>query len=310
MSPLIDSPALTLRDPTSLPAASVGLELLVIGLAAVTLVHAVRAQRRGTDRAALLTWITIAIYGLVMELVSYNFIQNFAHGDFTLSFYDRQLPLYITVIYPVLLYTGIATARRLGLPRHAEAIASGLFIVAMDAPFDVVGPVAGWWRWFDTDPNIAFRWYGVPVTSYYWHFTFGSTLALLTAWIGQRARRPDGPSPWLALPLGVATMLVGFLCFVPFHLAKTAGVSDGIIVATALIAGAAVVLRVPRRLAPERDRLLTAIWLAFYGYHVVVAIALAAGGGVDWIGRAAFVTAVAAVAILVRRPGWYTAAAS
>ncbi|MCA9248498.1 MAG: hypothetical protein KDA42_15340, partial [Planctomycetales bacterium] len=137
-----------------------------------------------------------------MEVVSYNAVDNFAHGQFTVMFYDHQLPLYVTAVYPVLLYTGIATARRLGLPPLAEALAAGVLIVAMDVPFDVVGPEAGWWRWFDGHGEIAARWLGVPVTSYYWHFAFGGILAALTGWAGRRAdRRAAPPRAWLALPL-------------------------------------------------------------------------------------------------------------
>jgi hypothetical protein len=172
------------------------------------------------------------------EIVSDNPVDNFAHGQFTVMFYDRQLPLYVTAVYPVLLYTGIATARRLGLRPVAEGFASGLFIVALDVPFDLAGPRLGWWRWFDTDPNIAYRWAGVPVTSFYWHFAFGGILAALTA----RAARRTTPSPWLALPLAAATIVLGVMAFAPFHGLAALGVSHGVIVGGALATGAAITI--------------------------------------------------------------------
>jgi len=304
-TPWIDTAAVTIHDPATRPASLLGLEIVVVGLAALTFWHAVRAHRRG-DRAALLTWVTIVVYGVVMEIASYNFIDNFAHAQFTVMFYHRLLPLYVTAIYPVLLYIGIATARRLGLPPLAEGCAAGALIVAMDAPFDVVGPAAGWWVWFDTDPNIAYRWLGVPVTSYYWHMTFGGALAVVTAVAAARSRRPAGPRLWLAAPLAVATIAVGLVQFVPFHLLKAAGLRDGVIVAGALITSAAVAITARRARVPGVDGMLLLAWLVFYGFHAVVAVSLATGGA-GWTQRFAFVgvvAAAAAVVSLVPRPWW------
>jgi hypothetical protein len=264
-----------LQDPTALPWHFVGLELVTLLVAGLTLRHALRAHARG-DRAALFTWLTIVVYGVAMEVVSYNLVDNFAHGQFTVMFYDRQLPLYVTAIYPVLLYTGIATARWLGLRPAAEAVAAGALIVAMDASFDLVGPRAGWWRWYDTDPNIAYRWAGVPVTSFYWHLAFGGVLAALTARVA-RARRPP---PWLALPLSAAVIVLGVLCFMPFHGLAALGVSHGVIVGSALTAAAAVAaaaFRLRRGASRPRDTGLLGLWLPFVGFHAAVAIYLAAG---------------------------------
>lgn len=250
---------MTINDPLGLPWHFVGLELVVLLLAGLTFRHALR------DRTRLLTWLTIFVYGLAMELLSYSLVDNFAHGRFTVMFYGDQLPLYITVIYPVLLYTGIATARALGLAPLAEAVAAGILIVAMDAPFDMAGPEAGWWRWFDTDPNIAHRWFGVPVTSYYWHFAFGGILAFLTA----RTARLR----WLPACV-IGTIVLGVAAFLPFHGLSALGVSHGAIVAVALVAGAAVALGARRRRAHAFDASLLALWVPFYAFHAVVAAAL------------------------------------
>ncbi len=177
--PLLDTAFVTVYSPLAKPLSFLVLELAVLVAGALGFRHAWRALREG-DRGPLFTWVTIFTYGLTMEILSYNFVDNFAHGQFTVMFYRRQLPLYVTLIYPVLLYTGIATAGRLRLHRAAEPFVAGLLIVAMDAPFDILGPVTGWWSWSDHDPNISFRWLGVPVTSYYWHFAFGGILAALT----------------------------------------------------------------------------------------------------------------------------------
>jgi hypothetical protein len=251
---------MTINNPFDLPWHAVGLELIVLLLAALTFRHAMR------DHAGRLTWLTIFVYGLAMELLSYSFVDNFAHGTFTVMFYGDQLPLYITVIYPVLLYTGIATARSLGMRPAAEAVTAGFLIVLMDAPFDMVGPEAGWWRWFDTDPNIAHRWLGVPVTSYYWHLGFGGILAYLT---GRAARQRS--LGW-AMPCVIGTIVLGVAAFLPFHGLSALGVSHGVIVALALAGAAAVSVLAPRRggFAPA----LLALWIPFYGFHALVAMAL------------------------------------
>lgn len=233
----------TINDPTALPLSFVLLEVGIVVWAALTLAHAIRANRSG-DRAALLTWVTIFVYGLVMEIVSYNAVDNFAHGRFTVMFYADQLPLYITVVYPVLLYTGIALARSLRIAARlgpaAEAITAGLLIVCVDVPFDIAGPRFGWWVWFDNDPNIAYRWLGVPVTSFFWHLSFGAILCALTAWAARARRYAPAPRPpmWLCLPITVGTIVLGVLAFLPFHGLKALGVGDGVIVGAALAAAA------------------------------------------------------------------------
>jgi hypothetical protein len=294
MSPLVDTRVVTLHDPTTLPASFVGLELVVLAGAALTLHHPLAARRRG-DRTALLTWITIVIYGLAMEVLAYNLVDNFAHGQLTVMFYDRQLPLYVVGIYPVLLYGGIAAARQLGLAPRVEPIAAGLLIVTLDAPFDVVGPALGWWRWFDGDATVAVRWLGVPVTSYLWHFAFGAILAALTAAAGRR-----GAGPAWALPLALATIGLGVVAFLPFHLGVALGLDDGVIVGAVLLAATALVVAARRR-APRHDRALLGLWLGFYGYHLAVAVAHAGDGG--WAGRLGFIGLAAAIALAVQASG-------
>ena len=180
--------AVTLYTPWSRPVVHLGLEVVVVTAGVLTFVHAWRARRQG-DALPLFTWVTIFVYGVAMELLSYNFIENFVHAQFSVMFYHRKLPLYVTAVYPTLLYTGIATARRFRLPLWAEGFAAGLLIVAMDIPFDIVGPNVGWWSWSTSDPLLAYRWCGVPVTSYYWHLAFGGILAALTTAIAPHLHR-------------------------------------------------------------------------------------------------------------------------
>jgi hypothetical protein len=213
-----------------------------------------------------------------MELVSYNFVDNFTHAQFTVMFYGRKLPLYVTAVYPVLLYTGILIARRLRLGPAAEPFAAGLFIVMLDVPFDLLGPVAGWWSWSDRDPNIAYRWLGVPVTSYYWHLAFGGCLAAVTRFAGRLSWR----LPY-ALPAAAVTIVMGFVSFFPFHGIKALGRAidpalelDGAIVAALIAAAALVTLRGRKDPIRGVDPLLASVAAGFVGFHLVVAVSLAA----------------------------------
>jgi len=266
---VLDTVALTLYTPWSRPVVRLGLEVLVVTLAALTLVHALRARRQG-ELVPLFTWTTIVVYGLAMELVSYNFIDNFVHAQFSVMFYHRKLPLYITAVYPVLLYIGIATARRFRLPLWAEGFAAGLLIVAMDIPYDVVGPSLGWWRWSDTDPLLSHRWCGVPVTSYYWHLAFGGILAALTTAIGPYLR--TNKQLLLALPAALMTMVLGVVAFLPLHGLAAVGVSNGIVVAGALVLCLAVLLMAPKTPSAKPDVLVPTLAAAFYAFHAVVAV--------------------------------------
>ena len=294
----LDTWLVTIHDPTSLAPSAVGLEVVVIGCAIATLVHALRAHRRG-DRLALATWLTILIYGVAMEVISYNTVDNFKHAQFTVMFYKHQLPLYVTAVYPAFLYTGIATVRRLSLSRWAEPFAAGLVIVAMDFPFDILGPVAGWWTWSNSDPNLAFRWHGVPVSSYYWHLAFGGVLCWLTRALGPRtaSRR----ALWRAAPLALLTIVLGVVAFLPFHGLHGLGVAHGTTVAGALVLSLIIAVQAAaaaRRKAPGApDLLLLAVPVLFFGYHLALAFAVSSGGRLAVIcgvtGFAALVNGVA-----------------
>ena len=263
----------TLYAPWTRPLVHLALEVVVVACAIAGLVHALRARKRG-DLVPLFTWSVIFVYGLAMELLSYELFQNFTHAQFSVMFYGKQLPLYVCAIYPCMLYTGIMTARRLGLRPAYEGFAAGFLIVAMDMPFDILGPVVGWWSWSDKDPRIAVRWLDVPVSSYYWHMAFGGILASLTTIIGRHVRTLTR-LVLLTLPVALLTVAVGMVAFTPYHALDALGVRQEIIVAGALALSFAVGAFARRRLATEPDRLLLAIPALFYAFHLVAAFRFA-----------------------------------
>ena len=143
---LLDTAFVALSSPASVGFSFLGLEITVVLCGVLSLLHALRERRRG-DLTPLFLWGVSFTYGIVMELASYNFIDSFVHGQFTVMFYHHQLPLYVVTLYPVLQYTSIMTARRLRTGLVPRMLLGGLFIVAMDMPFDILGPTQGWWIW-------------------------------------------------------------------------------------------------------------------------------------------------------------------
>jgi hypothetical protein len=305
--PLVDTAFITLRAPWSVGLSFLGLELTVVACGVLALLHALGERRRG-DGVPLFTWAVSFTYGIAMELASYNFIDSFHHGQFSVMFYKHQLPLYVVTLYPVLQYTSIVAARRLRAGVVAQMLTAGLLIVAMDVPFDILGPMNGWWSWSASDPNVAYRSYGVPVTSYYWHFAWGGILAGLTRAFGRYGGDPRRPlrTVLLALPVALLTMVLGVVSFVPFHVLKARGVADGTVVAGALAAGLLAVI-VSRRPAPAalasnaaEDARLFAIPLVHYAYHLIAALGQLASG-TPFTGQMVVIAFVSACALVAYR---------
>jgi hypothetical protein len=298
-APLLDTFLVTLRAPWSVDPSSLGLESVVVACGVLSLLHALGERRRG-DGLPLFTWAVSFTYGLLMEIGSYNFVKSFSHGPFTVMFYRSQLPLYVVTLYPVFQYTSILVARRLRAGLAAQIFVAGLLIVAMDMPFDILGPRRGWWSWSATDENTAYRWYDVPVTSYYWHLTWGGLLGGLTrafARYGGDARRPWRTAA-LALPISLLTIALGLVSFVPFHVLKARGVADGSIVAGLFVLSAAVFALSRRAPAMDRrDARLFTIPLLYYAYHLVVALAQLARGPAAFGGQMAVIACVTAAAV-------------
>ena len=90
------------------------LEALMIGGALLALLQALKNSKSERNPAYLFTWLATIFYGLIIEIVSYNFVDNFWHGEFTVILYYNHLPLYIMVLYPALLYPTFMLVRGMG----------------------------------------------------------------------------------------------------------------------------------------------------------------------------------------------------
>lgn len=249
---------ITVSSPLDRPFHFFLLELAVLASSVLVLTHAVRAYRQG-DRRRLFQWLLVTSYGVQMELVAFNFLHNYEHAQFTIQLYHGQLPLYVTGLYGSFLYTGLVLAERLEVHPVAEAVLAGFAMCLIDVPFDVAGVALGWWTWLDTDPVLAFRWLGVPVTSYAWYVIFGIGIALLRRVLWPPlSRRPFALAALVALPAGSLVIVLGVIGFLPFHVLAAVGLDHGAIVAL-LLAGCALVALAARGRPRPVDRLVAAV---------------------------------------------------
>ncbi len=251
---VFDSTYLTIYDPSTIPGSFHGLEVIFAVGFVLTLRHAVLRHREGSAWPLFL-WLMTLMYGVVMEVLTYNTVDNFSHAQFTVMLYHKKLPLYVVMLYPAFVYTAAQTARRLGMRGVSTFFATGLIAVLIDVPFDIMGPDAGWWWWNEDgdDPMglVAHRWLGVPVSSYCWHLLFGGSQWLVANRLrGRIARWPTRSllatvgraAPWAVLG-GVASVLTGVIVMMPFHLFRgPLGFHDGVFTITLLVVSALAVL--------------------------------------------------------------------
>jgi hypothetical protein len=287
-----------------------GLELVVYVCFGLTIWHAWTRHRAG-DSFHLFQWIALFIYGLIMELLAFNFMQNYAHAAFSVQLYHGELPLYITCMYLVFHYTGIKMVERLGLPLLKGGILAGLAIVFIDIPFDSLGVDAGWWIWADNTETalhprfveaVATRWYGVPITSYYWYLMYGAMLYIFTHALYPKLKTRSLGSRLACAPLvSIAVCVAGALAFeLMFWLPRGLGVSEHVIVATwfAVVLALAAMVRAPAARPPERWLVINVV--LFHAFHLLVMVWLwSAGRLTNTTGKLLLITAAVAVALTI-----------
>lgn len=194
--------------------------IFVVGLI-LSIIHAWRYYKSNNSPSALLTLLAAFLYGLVMDILSYYTVENFWHGEFSVMLLFNKLPLYITCLYPALIYHAIMTIRRYQFTKIVEAISTGLFAGFLYMIFDNLGPMLGWWIWDTTDPTTFPYVSSVPLTSYAWMFLFTSAFTYINRaiswdWIA------NGKSKWKITLAHVfqpiATIFMGVILFIPRNL--------------------------------------------------------------------------------------------
>ena len=308
---VFDSTYLTIYDPSTIVASFHGLEI-AIGLGFIlTLRHAIARHREGSAWPLFL-WLMTLMYGVVMEVLTYNTVDNFSHAQFTVMLYHKKLPLYVVMLYPAFVYTAVQTARRLGMRGVSTFFATGLIAVLIDVPFDIMGPDAGWWWWHEDaeDPLglVAHRWLGVPVSSYCWHLLFEGSQWLVAH---RFRRRVDAWStrslvgtvtralPW-ALLGGVASVITGVIVMMPFHAFRGVGLHDGVFTTTLLVVSSLALLLGHKRGASPPDWSLLSWVLVWNFFFVALAYWILMGGDIpQTAAKAIVIGGVAAVSVVL-----------
>ena len=194
--------------------------ILVVGTIC-TILHAVRHYKKNGNHSALLTLLGAFGYGLLCDIASYYTVENFWHGEFSVMLVYNRLPLYIALFYPVVIYHICMTIRRYEFSRTVETLSTAFYAGLIYMIFDNLGPMLNWWIWDRADPTTWPYLNAVPVTSYFWWFSFTGAFALVSRivcwdWVEQ------GKSPKL-IGAGVAVIpilvcVAGAALFVPYNL--------------------------------------------------------------------------------------------
>ena len=188
--------------------------------------HSIREYKKRGNKAPFFLYLTCVWYGIFLEVIVYNFVDNFWHGEFSVMFYHNRFPLYILLIYPSLIYHVFMTIERhkiylLPYGRFIEAIIIGWASQMMYLLYDNIGPHLHWWIWNPGDVTLQPMWEGVPATSYHW--IFGFTVAF--AWLC-RVMIWDNAIKWKdsnwkfilsVIFIGIVTNIIGSLIFGPYN---------------------------------------------------------------------------------------------
>jgi hypothetical protein len=230
---------IVLNNPADLPWQTnlYDMVLLIMFLSAVA--YCVVQFRRGR-RIYSVVLVAAIIYGLVLELAGMATLNMYHQGHFAVMINwpafplwqgTTMMPSYVLILYPAFLFTGFKVIEALGIEKrwHA-AIVGGLFLIALDAPYMIEGPLrhVQWWTW---DPNFKYFQYfvGWPLLDVCWQGTWEALFLYVMLWGLQRIDvGENGGARWSnAKALGMFPPLAALtvLAIGPFLLLPVTGVT-------------------------------------------------------------------------------------
>ncbi len=251
--------------------------ILVIG-AVCAVAHALRHRRQHGNASALLTLLSCFTYGLLIDIASYYTVENFWHGEFSVMLLYNRLPLYIALFYPAFIYHLCMTIRRYKFSPVVEAISVGFYGGLTYLIFDNLGPMLNWWIWDRADPTTWPYLNAVPISSYFWFFSFTGTFALVSRiicwdWVAQGKSANMIGAGVAAIPILVC--VIGMALFVPYNLlARNAMLPQAAAFYALLFALAGMVFVFHfKKPHASRDRLLLIFPLVYIVGHLYIYIA-------------------------------------
>src|SRR6201996_1682450 len=226
------------NNPAALPWQTNLCDVMLLAMFLAALAYAVVQFRRG--RRVYVAVLTAAfIYGLVLELAGMATLNMYHQGDFAVMINwpafplwqgTTMMPSYVLILYPVFLFTGFKVIEALGIEkRWHTAIVGGLFLIALDAPYMIEGPLrhVQWWTW---DPNFKYFQYfaGWPLLDVCWQGTWEALFLYIMLWAMRRIDAGEnGAARWSnAKALGMFPPLAALtvLAIGPFLLLPVGGV--------------------------------------------------------------------------------------
>jgi hypothetical protein len=251
--------------------------ILVIGTIAAVM-HAWRHHKKSGNYSALLTLLGCFTYGLLCDITAYYTVENFWHGEFSVMLVYNRLPLYIALFYPAFIYHACMTIRRYEFSRTVETISTAFYAGLTYLIFDNLGPMLNWWIWDRADPTTWPYLNAVPVTSYFWFFSFTGAFALISRiicwdWVEQGKSKVQIAIGVALIPILVC--LSGAALFIPYNLFSRNGMLGLAATFYALVLGAAGLVFVMQYRRPKlaRDPLLMIFPLVYVVGHLFIYVA-------------------------------------
>ena len=103
-------------------------------------------------------WLVAVLYGWLLETLDLWIFGTYHYEPVT-WWWLGQVPLYIPLLWAVILHSSMALSDRAALPEWARPFLDGLLAVLIDLAVDAIAIRAGLWRW-----GILLNegWFGVP----------------------------------------------------------------------------------------------------------------------------------------------------
>lgn len=233
---------IVLNNPADLPWQTNLYDLVLLTMFLSAVVYCVVQFRRGR-RIYSVVLVAAIIYGLVLELAGMATLNMYHQGEFAVMINwpafplwqgTTMMPSYVLILYPAFLFTGFKVVKAIGLEKrwHA-AIVGGLFLIALDAPYMIEGPLrhVQWWTW---DPNFKYFQYfaGWPLLDVCWQGTWEALFLYIMLWALRRIDAGEnGAGQWsnakalgMFPPLAALTVLaIGPFLLLPVTVITTIG---------------------------------------------------------------------------------------
>lgn len=260
-------------------------------------------------RSTAIREVTIDVQGTYA--VMFNFPMIPAFRDST------QMPAYVPIFYPVLLFIGFKLAEGFRIPvLWRRAVVGGLIMGVLDAPYIIQGnlPHTVWWTWHDW--YLYQFWVGWPLVDLWWHLTWDALIFYLL-WRLEPSieatyrRAAPGPRRWavtlLAIPPAIAgaVNLAGPFLHLPIVIVTALGGPQWPVVVALVAAYVAVAISVRDHLTGGRLERTTALTTGVYvaGMAIMVVGNLAQERGLPQyvLVQTAALVAVTVAVLLLRR---------